>query len=64
METLKKRLTNGRYVYLTKIDDDQGSIEFPGRLGRQAVKEPGTYGYDQGGSLYREACDLYRKIFN
>lgn len=64
METLKKRLSNGHYVYLTKIDADQGIIEFPGRTETQTVKDPGTYGYDQGGSLYKEACDLYRRNFN
>ena len=63
MKTLKKRMSNGRYVYLTKIDDDHGSIEFPGCPGRQAVKDLGTYGYDKGGKMYREACDLYRKVF-
>ena len=63
METLKKKLSNGHYVYLTKIDDNQGFIEFPGRPEKQAVKDPGTYGYDHGGSLYKEACDMYRKVF-
>ena len=62
MKTLKKRMSNGHYVYLTKIDDNQGFIEFPGRIGVQAVKDPGTYGYNQGGKIYQEACDLYRKV--
>ena len=64
METIKKKLSNGHYVYLTKVDKDQGIVEFPGRPGAQPVKDPGTYHYDQGGSLYKEACDLYRKNFD
>ncbi len=62
IKVVKKRLLSGRYVWLERIDENHGLLEFASQ-GPIAIKDPGTYAYDQGGPEYREACDLYRQVF-
>ena len=65
METQRRRLSTGNYVDLTYEDDTTGYISFAGdQYPGHPVRDPGTYHYDHGGTLYREACDMYRAEYD